>query len=447
LVFISEKKEIIFSPAFKPKHGNMRVFFWLALFLPACVFAQNSLEDFIRQAKQSSPLLQDNKNQSQANRLEVERLRAFYNKPQLGITATYQLAPIVSFDNNKTRLEANTEGNVNNYYGYDIAASNGGIYQVLVNVNKPVLNGERAKVFSGLAAMSSQINDNNIRLIEHDLEKFVTDQYILCLQDQTQLLVSQEVTQILDEQKTIVLRLVQSGILKQSDLTLLNIEYQTQQSLILTYQAIYRRDLADLRLLAGNTDTTLIRLPEIVLALRENTEASNYLNRFRLDSLNLNAAQQIFELKYKPFFNVFANAGLNAVYAPTIPQRFGFSGGINLTWNLLDGNQKKITRSRTGFLLNSVKAYRDNFILQNNLRKNRVLAELNSLESRAAVQRQQLRDYQSLLDAYKKEVIQGQLSVINYITVLKNVTTVRRDVLLLEANRLLLINNYNYWNW
>ena len=409
--------------------------------------AQTSLEAFIQQAKQNSPLLQDNQNQSRANLLEAERLKALYNKPQVGITATYQFAPIVSYDNNKARFEPNTDGNANNYYGYDIAASNGGIYQAFLNVNKPVFNNGRATIFSGLAAVASQINDNNFRLAGHDLEKFVTDQYILCLQDQTQILVSQEVTQLLEEQKNIVLRLVQGGVLKQSDLTLLNIEYQTQQSLILTFRAIYRRDLADLRILSGNTDTTYITLPDLALTLRENTTASAYLNRYRLDSLNLTKAQQIFELKYKPLFSVFANTGLNAVYAPTIPQRFGLSGGINLTWNLLDGNQKKITQRKTAYLLQSVQAYRDNFVLQNNLRKNRLLTELQSLESRAAVQKRQIKDYQALLESYKKEVIQGQLSVINYISVLKNVTTVRRDVLLLEANRLLLINTYNYWNW
>jgi len=43
--------------------------------------------------------------------------------------------------------------------------------------------------------------------------------------------------------------------------------------------------------------------------------------------------------------------------------------------------------------------------------------------------------------------MQGQLSIITYITVLKNMISVKRDYYILEANDLLLANEYNYWNW
>ena len=60
---------------------------------------------------------------------------------------------------------------------------------------------------------------------------------------------------------------------------------------------------------------------------------------------------------------------------------------------------------------------------------------------------QQLKDYEVLLNSYKKEILSGQLSIINYTTVLKNMAIVQRDYTLLFSQQQSLINAYNYWNW
>ena len=41
----------------------------------------------------------------------------------------------------------------------------------------------------------------------------------------------------------------------------------------------------------------------------------------------------------------------------------------------------------------------------------------------------------------------GQVSVLDYITVLRNKIQTERDYLLLQTNRQLVIAAYNYWNW
>ena len=41
----------------------------------------------------------------------------------------------------------------------------------------------------------------------------------------------------------------------------------------------------------------------------------------------------------------------------------------------------------------------------------------------------------------------GELSVIDYITVLRNRIEAEKEYILLETNRQLLINTFNYWNW
>lgn len=410
------------------------------------VKAQHSLQDYISSAKENSPLINDNKNQSKANQLEVERLKAFYTKPQIGITANYLFSPIISTDNSKTSFQPNPEI-ATNYYGYDLAYSNGGTYQAMLNVTQPLFNGKRYEIASEQLNVTSQINENNAKLSEHDIEKIVSDQYILCLQDNKQIAYAEAMVKLLEDQKDILKKLVKNGIYKQSDLSLLNIEYNNFLSQLTSFKANYRRDLMDLNILCGINDTALVQLQNSNLAQNKTISNSNFLEKYRLDSLNLIAQQKAFELKYKPQVNLFANTGLNAVYAPTIPYRFGISAGLSFTYNLFDGNQKKINQNKTKILEQSVSFYKENFITQNSIRKTKLLAELQSYTDRISIAEEQLKDYELMLNSYKKEILSGQLSIINYIMILKNMAILQRDYALLFLQQQALINAYNYWNW
>jgi len=408
--------------------------------------AQNNLSYYISAAKQNSPLIYDNNNLSKTNQLEAKRFKAFYTKPQIGITANYLFAPIISTDNNKTSFEPNASG-ATNYYGYDLAYSNGGTYQAMLNVTQPLFNRKRYETASEQLNVTAKINDNNAKISEHDIEKIVTDQYILCLQDNKQIAYAATMEKLLADQKNILKKLVESSIYKQSDLTLLNIEHQNFLSQITTFKANYRRDLMDLNMLCGINDTALVQLQNSDLTLNNSVTNSLFLEKYHLDSLNLIAQQKAFELKYKPQLNLFANTGLNAVYAPTIPNRFGISAGLSFSYNFFDGNQKSINRNKTQILEKSVSFYKDNFISQNTVRKSKILTELQSYTDRIAIAEQQLKDYELLLNSYKMEIISGQLSIINYTMVLKNMATIQRDFTLLFSQQQALINAYNYWNW
>lgn len=421
----------------------------IAILLVSITFrvnAQNTLDYYIQTAKQNSPLINDNINQSKANKLEVERLKAFYTKPQVGVTANYLFSPIISTDNSQTNFQPNAES-AKNYYGYDLAYSNGGQYQAMLNVTQPLFNGQRYKVFEEQLNITSQINENNAKLNEHDIEKIVTDQYILCLQDKNQIEYAEKMVSLLSEQKEMLKKLVENSIYKQSDLSLLNIEQNNFQSQLTTFKANYRRDLMDLNILCGIDDTSWVQLQSINLTLNNLVSDSKFLEKYRLDSLNLIAQQKVFELKYKPQLNFFANAGLNAVYAPTIPNRFGISAGLSFAYIFFDGNQKAINRKKTQVLEKSVSYYKSNFITQNTVRKSKIQSELQSYTERIKIIEQQLKDYETVLNSYKKEILTGQLSIINYTLVLKNIATLQRDYALLLAQQQLLINAYNYWNW
>jgi outer membrane protein TolC len=423
------------------------IFYSLMIILNAQrLFSQVDLNYYVNAAKENSPLINDNKNQSEANKIEIERLKALYTKPQVTFNAGIAVSPIINRDNGGNQFQV-SPSDANNYIGYDIAASNGGIYQGMLNVNQPLFNASKLKMASEQVSVANQINQNAIKLSEHDIEKIVGDQYILCLQDLMQTDYILKLTQLISEQKKIVSKLVEGGLFKQSDLLLVTIEQQTQSNSLAMYKSIYKRDLMDLNILCGINDTNLILLKDVDLKINSSLNQSNFTEKFRLDSLNLLAVQKNFELKYKPQFNVFANAGLNGVYVPTLPNRFGLSGGLNFSVFIFDGKQKSLNKKKTDLLIKSTQSYKSNFITQNTIRKNKILSEISSLNERITISKNQLNDYQQLLEYYKKEIITGQQSITTYITTVKNFAAFQRDYILMQANKQLLINMYNYWNW
>ena len=61
--------------------------------------------------------------------------------------------------------------------------------------------------------------------------------------------------------------------------------------------------------------------------------------------------------------------------------------------------------------------------------------------------RRQALGYDSLLTLYRAQVMAGQLSVINYLTVLGSRAELQQDMAAIAYHRELLVNEYNYWNW
>jgi outer membrane protein TolC len=408
-----------------------------------------NLAYYLAQAQQNSPLSADVKNQSRAVQLETERLRAFYTKATGTLVGNYTGVPVLARDNGRTTLRYSAD-NSSNYIGYDAALSNGALYQGYAQLTQPLFNQKRFEAYAQQAQGFALSQQNLSQLSLHDLEKLVGDQYILCRQDLDQLAYVRELLGILDKQRLLVQKLVAASLLKQSDYALLSIEVETQELFLNTYRTAYHRDLLDLNVLCGLGDTTEVQLAAPDLPLHRTGPApglSGFTTRYRLDSLTLAANQRVFELRYKPVLNAFANGGLEAVNFADIPQRFGVSAGLQFSVYLFDGRQRQLSRDRTSVLLATTRAYRQNFATVNPVRQQRLLYELHQLDERQRLAREQIASYRQVLDSYKREVIAGQLSVVSYVQVLKNFSAATRDLVLLENNRLLLINAYNYWTW
>jgi outer membrane protein TolC len=412
-------------------------------------FGQKQLSDFIDQAFQNSPLLKTNNIQSQANELDAQRMVAALTKPSIGAEVNYLLAPIYSNDPGNSGFKLNPPKTITDYYGYDLSVTNGGLYRGLVTFDQPLFNRQRINAVNEQTTLQNQILSNNSTLSKHELEKLVTDQYILCLQDVHQQEAVTHIMDIISQQISITKKLSANGLAKQGDYKVLEIELKQQETNIQSLRNSYKVHLLELYSICGMSDTTMVNLASVNLDMTSATDVNNsaFVKQYQLDSLSLSASQKLFNTQYKPVVSLYSSAGLNTVYAPDIYKRLGWQVGIRFTQKFFDGHQKKLNDQKTKLLQQTTAINSDYFNQKNESRKNALLQAIHSIDEQLQSIQQQISDYDTLLSYYQKQITNGQSSVIDYITVLRSNAALQFNRIALQTNRLIAVNNYNYWNW
>jgi hypothetical protein len=407
---------------------------------------QRDLNFYVEQAKINSPLINKSKNDNKIVMLDLQQIKSILSKPEINLQSSILFAPIVSHDNNSNRFEFVSNG-ASKYTGFDMASTDGGQYQAIVSLKQPLLAGSKYQIYSDKAVLSGQINENNIALTIHELEQVVGYQYLLCIKSKKQKDNSLLLLNELDSQVKILKRLVENAIYKQTDLMLLQIEIQNYIAEYKLYQSEYMTNLYDLNLICGINDTTRVELQDLDFTFKpEKVAISKFSTSYKLDSLNVIADQAIYELKYKPQLDLFANAGLNAVYIPTF-NRLGFSTGLTFTWNIFDGRQRNIQREKSIINLQTIEFEKKNFLTQNDIGKNKIIDQINVLNQRIIFNEHQTDQYNQLYNAYIKELSQGEASVMDFKNLLKDIAAKNQESLLLKMEKQFLINSYNYLNY
>jgi len=405
-----------------------------------------NLDFYINQAKASSPLINQAQNGNKIVGLDLEQIRSILTKPEINVEASALFAPIISHDNNSNRFELVSSG-ANSYTGYDMALTDGGQYQSVVSLRQPLFTGSSFRAYSGRADISHQINENRITLTAHELENVISHQYLLCLKAKRTAETNQQLLLELGDQIKLMQKLVENAIYKQSDLMLLQIEYDNFKLNYESAQSDFRSNLYDLNLLSGIKDTVTVDLQEIDPQIKNRSgTASEFVNSYRLDSLNISAEQNISNLKYKPQVNFFANAGMNAVYLPAF-NRFGFSTGLSFSWNIFDGHQQKLLKQKTEINQQTLDFEKQHFITRQEINENAILKQIGLVEKRKVLTDRQLNQYDKLLMVYRAKLAQGEISVIDYKTILRDLAAKKQERALLGLEEQALIISYNYWNY
>lgn len=404
------------------------------------------LEYYIGHAKEKSPLINQSENEKKIVALDLQQMNRILFKPEINVNSGFTFSPIISRDNNSGSFHLVSEG-ATDYIGHDLALTDGGQYQALVSIRQPLLSGSKYKAFINKADISQQINDNNITLTIHELEQVVGYQYLLCIRSLKEAENSLSLIRNLEKQYTLIQKLVENGIYKQTDLMLMQIELENYNLEYKSYKAEYISNLYDLNQICGLTDTCVVGLKDNEFKINPATTAkSGFLTGFRLDSLNLLSDQAVNELKYKPQIDLFADAGLNAAYLP-YPRRLGISAGLALTWNIFDGHQKNIQREKSAVNLQTLEFRKNNFMTQNEISRNKIIAQLNSVKERIMLNEMQADKYKHLAEAYSKELSLGEASVMDFKNLLKDIAAKNQELLQLRMESQFLINSYNYLNF
>lgn len=165
------------------------------------------------------------------------------------------------------------------------------------------------------------------------------------------------------------------------------------------------------------------------------------------DSGNTATALRSFGLQYKPRLDMFVDGGIRFGDFSGWYRHFGWSAGLTFSWTVFDGRQKRLKERQAVWQQNSIRTYKENSEYRRNMRIRQCLAELGRYDERERILESRLAEYNSALSDYGKEMDAGQVSVLDYITVLRGKVRTENDRLLLQTNRLLVIAAYNYWNW
>ena len=406
-----------------------------------------SLPYYLESAKENSPLIKDYRNQSEIHRAEIQKLKAVYKRSTLEVNGECLFVPIVSMDGGRTAFRWNAQDGTD-YYGYDLGESSGHLHAG-VTWRQPLLGGGLYKTAREQALVDEASADNLARMEEHQLERSVTENYLICLLDRIQTDYADSAISLLKRQMDVVQKLAGSGMARHSDLRLLGIELRANEEARDAAVHSYHTHLMDLNMLCGIDDTEDVSLAELSLGMRMRPASglSLFQERYRLDSLGAAASLRSFNLRYKPRLDLFVNGGMQTGNLSGWYRHFGWSAGLTFSWTIFDGRQKSWAEHQERLRQNSIRNFRTNAEYQRNMRIGQCLAELSGYEEREKSLRTRLYEYAEVLSRYEKEMKAGQVSVLDYITVLRNKIGTERDYLLARTNRQLVIAAYNYWNW
>ena len=410
------------------------------------IFGQYNLDYFVNEALNNSPQIKNYNNLFSINNLQSKLDEAQNSAFQVYLTSDVLFSPY--FNNNGHLISTDPNPDA---FGYDVGITNGGEYSALINIDKNIFNGHLLNALKQERIIQGKSYKNKLNEEQHSLNKQVTDQYINARQYLDLYNLSKEIENNVKNQLKITGDLVTKGIAKMHDYLLLKVELKTQQINVDQTWRNYKNGLLQLYSLCGIKDTQIIKIDSVnlqITGLISGISAqSEFLSQYYLDSLSIASQQKSFETKYFPQVKLFLNAGLNAVQINNIQRKFGMSAGINFSLPIFDGRQKSITRQQSRISEKTNEDFR-NYARENiNIQRIDAWNRINSLRKNLSDYKIQIEDYEKLLDISLKEIEKGNLSMIEYLTELRNYIDIQKSYISDEINYQLEISNYNYWNW
>ncbi len=410
------------------KHGSsiLMILIFLAF---RCESQQNTLDYYLAHAINNSPLIKDLQNQVISFGLDSQLVRAT-KKLQVAGNSNNMYAPIV------------------NGIGYDEAITNVAQVSALLSVNKTILSRKNTEKQLTSFHIQSQTVSNNIRISEQDLKKAITDQYIITFGEQLQLQLNREIEELLRKEDTLLRRLTQNNIYRQTDYLAFQVTLQQQLLSTSELEIQFQFDFATLNYLAGLIDTAVVTLadPQLKVLSLPDYSTSVFYQQYVLDSLKLRSDRTLVDLNYRPKFNVFADGGYNSTLQFDPYKNFGFSFGFSLAVPIYDGKQKKMQNAKIDLQEKTRQAKRDFFLSQQQQQIRQLRRQLTSTEQLIEQINKQLKYSETLIQTYQKLLATGDVRLTDFILTINNYLNIKNLVTQNYVNRLKIVNQLNYWS-
>jgi outer membrane protein TolC len=416
-----------------------RLIFIFLIFIETA-FSQNSLDYYLSKGLENSPTLKEIENSELTNKLQSDLNYSQTSAPQVFLSANYLFAPY--FNNNGKILSTNPDTKA---IGYDVGITNGGLYSAQINVEKNIFNGGLTDALDKQIGIQQKQFDYNYTLEQKNLKKQITDQYLTTYKSLLLYLLTKDILQNFDDQLKITADLVEKGFEKSQNYLLLKIEFQNQQIAMSEILQQYKADLLQLNSICGIKDTQTVFLDSVHVSMTDRNNKFNFLEKFNLDSLAAINQQSLIETKYLPQVKLFFNTGLNAVEITGIQRKFGLSVGVDFQLPILDGGQKDLTRQQNQISISSISSYKSYASATIDNQRQNTLTSISLIKNNLSKLNDQLKDYTSLINISKTQLNSGDISMIEFLSILRNFIDLRKNKIEKEIALQLEINNYNYW--
>ena len=324
--------------------------------------------------------------------------------------------------------------------------TNGGLYAAQFNIAIPLFNTSLINNLYSQNKAQADVSAYGRKQTVYDVKKSIIDQYIISYTFQQQSFYLKKIIDQLESRKPLVAALVKQGLLQQNDFLLLDIQILTNKNDLKQQEFAFNNGMALLKNLSLISDSANYILAKPSIQINTNPTEYYYVQKFKLDSLNIVAQQNVFENKYKTQVSVIGSTGINATEIANIPHNIGLSAGVHVVVPIRDGNQRKLNRKQNAILIDNQKIYRDNaaLLLKNNLRNAK--QQIEQWQQTITMAKEPIEKQELLLDIIKDKVIKGQVTVMDYINALQEYALLQKNKAIAETNLLLYINLYNYYN-
>jgi hypothetical protein len=395
-----------------------------------CCYGQTySLNYFVEQAQQNSPLIKDYNNQVLSFRLDSLILRASL-KTQVNFISSNSYAPSIAG------------------FGYDYAITNGTNISAVVQANRNFITRNNAAAqFAAIGLQSRSLYDT-IKLTQQDLKRAVTEQYITAYGDLVAMEFSREIYNLMKKEEDVLKRLTQASVYKQVDYLSFYTTMQQQQFGYLQAQIQYNTDYLTLNYLAGIVDTTIqqIERPGLNDTMQFDFYNSVFYQRFTTDSLRLATEKALINYQYKPRIGAYTDAGYVSSLYETPYKNVGVSFGLSLTVPIYDGHQKQYRLSQVDIQERTRLNNREFYVNQYKQQIAQLNQQLHSTDLLVQTINEQIKYINTLLTANAKLLQTGDIRVSDYVLAITNYMNARNLLNQNYINRLRIVNQINYWN-